>query len=255
MDEQKSMIFVMPAPSKNGKKRLQAQRDMPAFKRGGLKRPSAKLAQLLEWVNLVPPSEQLPFSELADHDIIETKVILEAISKLPPALQAHLLQLRERPEEWSQNPKQIAERHLEWSKRTDIKAKQEYEEFGRLVASNNAVRERYRLIHNARQTFRRFAILGKGRLTVPVPAELILDVDEKRGAVVRHRDPLLSMILGERLDYVRVCPICGRIFFAGRVNQEACPDSCADALRQRKKRERDRTKRLMAENRKKAKKR
>lgn len=237
----------MPVTRKQAEKALQTQRDKPARKQGGLKRPSEKLAQLLEWVNLVPPKEQLPFGELTDDDVMETDRILEAIAKLPPALQAHLLQLMNRPEEWSLDPGPIGERHLKWSGRTDAHARQLYEEFGRMVARNNAVRTRYRLIHNARQAFRRFAILGKGQMTVPLPAELILDVDQKRGAFVKTDDPLLAIILGEPLDYVRVCPICGRIFFAGRVNQDACPESCADALRQRRKRERLKTKQLMAE--------
>jgi predicted nucleic acid-binding Zn ribbon protein len=237
----------MPATRKRDKKRQQTQRDTDAPRHAGLKQPSAKLAQLLEWVNLVPPGEQLPFCELTDNDIREQSEILEAISKLPAALQAHLLQLMNRPEQWYKDPNKIAERHLAWSRRRDAAAKEQFQEFGRLVAANNAARVRYRLIVNARQVLRGFAALrGKVQLTVPLPAELILDVDEKRGAFVKTSDPLLNIILGERLDYIRVCPICGRIFFAGRVNQDACPESCADALRQRRKREREKLKKQMA---------
>jgi hypothetical protein len=204
----------------------------------GLKRPGAKLAQLLEWVNLVPPKETLPFSELAADDYISADLLLEAISKLPAALQAHLLKLMNRPDEWPLNPNAT-----EW---WDIAGEGEdrAKEWGQFVCRNNALSERYRLIANGRRILHSFAALrGRVNLTVTVPTELILDIDKKRGAFVRGHDPLLAAILGERLDYIRVCPICDRIFFAGRVNQDACPETCADALRQRNKRARDKMKR------------
>jgi hypothetical protein len=49
--------------------------------------------------------------------------------------------------------------------------------------------------------------------------------------------PFLTMLNGMEADRIRVCPVCEKLFWAGRLDKSACTELCSGALRQRKLRE------------------
>jgi predicted nucleic acid-binding Zn ribbon protein len=64
------------------------------------------------------------------------------------------------------------------------------------------------------------------------------EIDEL-GKVRFKKDWFGEAIEGVEAERVRECPICGVVFWAGRIDQWCCNSRCASMLRKKKKRERD----------------
>ncbi len=107
-------------------------------------------------------------------------------------------------------------------------------EMNRRACQVSEVKRRYSFIRNGREALRRIA--RADLLDTVIPTELVIRKDEGGRATPLY-DPIYSAILGEKIDYIRECAVCGRLFFAGRTNQDACsPDTCAKTLRKRRER-------------------
>lgn len=170
-----------------------------------LKEPGPQLKELLKLVDLVPPKVELPENFVREHGVTPND-LLEALSYLPPALQAHLLQLMNRPEKWPLDPVEVvAERG------GDL-------ELMRRACQVSAVTDRYRLIRNSRENFLRIARGGFLETAITIDAMVIRQKKGKKNKALVLMDPFMAAISGEEIDYIRECPICGRIFFARRIN-------------------------------------
>jgi hypothetical protein len=76
---------------------------------------------------------------------------------------------------------------------------------------------------------------------VPVGAHLenLVSVRPDAGGNLRIlHDPLLQALQGVEASRIRECPICGRIFWAGRVDRPCCGKRCAGVRRTRRWRDR-----------------
>lgn len=76
--------------------------------------------------------------------------------------------------------------------------------------------------------------------SVPVAPYLenLVSVKTDAGGNLRiQHDPLLQALEGVEVSRIRECPICGALYWAGRLNQPACTGKCAHVLRQRRYRE------------------
>ncbi len=62
-------------------------------------------------------------------------------------------------------------------------------------------------------------------------------VVNERGVLGASDNPLLLALIGVRVDRIRACTICGRIFWAPRVNSECCSEKCRKTYNQRCSRE------------------
>lgn len=75
--------------------------------------------------------------------------------------------------------------------------------------------------------------------SVPVAPYLANLVSVKTDAIgnlrIQH-DPLLQALEGVEVSRIRECPICGALYWAGRLDKPAC-DKCTHVLRQRRYRE------------------
>jgi hypothetical protein len=66
--------------------------------------------------------------------------------------------------------------------------------------------------------------------------DIYLAVDSD-GRFTVPQDSLLNILLGVRADRIRSCAICGRIFWARRINSECCQETCRKTYNQRNSRE------------------
>jgi hypothetical protein len=76
---------------------------------------------------------------------------------------------------------------------------------------------------------------------VPIAAafqNLVSVVTDTGGNLRIQHDPLLQALEGVEARRIRECAICGRIFWAGRIDQSCCPKRCAKVLRTRRWRDR-----------------
>src|ERR1019366_4288249 len=114
--------------------------------------------------------------------------------------------------------------------------------------------DRYEMLKSAGQVLLRIAArCGSGpRATHPSPL-LIHDahfpgVDVPFSVtvnlIVNHQgelgvadNPLLGALIGVRADRIRACAICGRVFWAPRINSECCSETCRKTYNQRCSRE------------------
>jgi hypothetical protein len=71
----------------------------------------------------------------------------------------------------------------------------------------------------------------------PVDAGAYLEITKERTVTVRM-SLLARAIEGAEIDYLRYCQTCGKIFYAGRKNQQCCTVRCAKAQRQKRWRQR-----------------
>jgi hypothetical protein len=101
--------------------------------------------------------------------------------------------------------------------------------------------ERYRLVKTARETLRGIARRGASSV-LPLPdfdglVDLRLD---SQGRIRLMPSSFLKALEGVEADRIRECksPNCGRIYWAGRVDQPCCGKTCANARRVRTWRER-----------------
>jgi hypothetical protein len=70
-----------------------------------------------------------------------------------------------------------------------------------------------------------------------IDAGAYLEITNERTVRVRM-SPLAQAVQGIEIDYLRYCKTCGKIFFAGRKNQQCCTVKCAKAQRQKRWRQR-----------------
>jgi hypothetical protein len=92
----------------------------------------------------------------------------------------------------------------------------------------------------ARDLLPAIATVQQGRLVMPPSLgwEAIVHLElDSQGKVQLFPTKLLSPFLGVEAMRVRVCPLCDRIFWAGRSDQPACSKKCAHTLRTRRWRE------------------
>jgi hypothetical protein len=61
---------------------------------------------------------------------------------------------------------------------------------------------------------------------------------DKQGRITMTKGDISKAIEGVEAARIRLCPICDRIFWAGRIDQPCCRKTCANALRVRRHRER-----------------
>ena len=61
---------------------------------------------------------------------------------------------------------------------------------------------------------------------------------DEAGNMQLEPHPLLTAINGVEAARIRECPICGKIFWAGRIDKPACKPPCVGVLRTRRHRER-----------------
>ena len=67
----------------------------------------------------------------------------------------------------------------------------------------------------------------------PIDAGAYLEITKERTVRVRM-SPFANAIKGAEIDYIRYCETCGKIFYAGRKNQQCCTVKCAKAQRQKR---------------------
>jgi len=165
----------------------------------------AHLGRLLELVNLVPRDfdmpEKLPIrSEVIPGLSIEDDMrerTIRAFDGMPDALRAHLLGF----DHWY------------------------------------SVLSRYHDIRAWRENLRKM-IAGEYPLVIEVRARI--EPDQKHKAQVTlpslNEEPFANAITGADVRLLKECPVCGKFFYAIRINQDAWPANCAVALRKRRER-------------------
>ncbi len=177
--------------------RKTAQNETPTAYKKGLKRPKPELEQIIRLVNLLP----------TDHpQRLET---VEQANNLPDELGTHLSEVYDKG-------RADCDSDLAWAMMTW--------EYGEIVKAHTALRQ---LIREARAS----------------SDDIILFEDIDAGAYlsVRH-GPTVRVVLsqfaraieGAEIDYLRECEICGKLFYAGRKNQQCCTVKCAKAQRQKR---------------------
>ncbi len=70
-----------------------------------------------------------------------------------------------------------------------------------------------------------------------IETTLILKTDDK-GRFINSPPPLLEALEGVEVARIRACQFCGKVFWAGRIDQSCCSHQCAGNLRARRWRER-----------------
>jgi hypothetical protein len=73
--------------------------------------------------------------------------------------------------------------------------------------------------------------------TLPIPVTARLIVNREGLLELSPDDPVLSALDGIRADRIRSCAVCGRIFWAPRVNSECCEEKCRKTYNQKNSRE------------------
>ena len=100
-----------------------------------------------------------------------------------------------------------------------------------------AVHDVYSLLREARKTLRYIAHMDKSAGSVhrkfPASDFLRLTIDQGGRIHIVH-SPLIRALEGVEAARVRECPICDRIFWAGRIDQPCCTSRCAGCLRTRR---------------------
>ena len=95
--------------------------------------------------------------------------------------------------------------------------------------------DRLRELCLARIAFREIAQLSGGPLHTPVLQGATAVID---GGIIRIRlAPFLELLKGIEASRIRQCPICTKLFWAGRRDKSACTEECSRVLRQRRLRE------------------
>jgi hypothetical protein len=98
--------------------------------------------------------------------------------------------------------------------------------------------ERYFLFQATRETLRAIAQMPKGSGFLPLPPvglEQFLEAKiDGEGRIVLIAGPLMEVLRGVEAARIRQCPVCQRIFWAGRKDQPACTKQCTHVLRTRR---------------------
>lgn len=216
-------------------KALQTPRGELGAARKGFKRPTPELKELLRLANLVPPdidpAYNLPYS------------LPEDPSELPSAVRLELFEHLQHPERWhvplERMVEEIRER-IRQGKLPDPNRPDYSEKYLRQSHARMEQAAHYRRIFRARENF--------GRLVAGLPyVGLIGEIGAVRtpdGKTIITFDDDITQVLQDKkndLTYLRRCPIetCRKFFFAGRMQQPGDTPAHSDAIRKRKKRERD----------------
>jgi hypothetical protein len=212
----------VPTPRKTRKTRIQTSNVAPVRPRG-LKKPSPQLARIIEFANLAGDAF-LPEAwtwhspgSLASADCI-----------LPERVRLHLLEVMHSPKEWKETPEKRVSDYAADGMKVGI-------DFARQSLQQAAGFERYMLIRSSRIVLRAIA---RGENSFEVFTYFERRIDSKG----RHKAEFAGGDLGKALHkvdlrYIKACPVCDKIFFAGRINQDACdPATCAITLRKRRER-------------------
>jgi hypothetical protein len=99
-------------------------------------------------------------------------------------------------------------------------------------------------LRGARETLKAIARLDKADVTgkdIPLPEKVVAfslgwKTDE-RGIITMKQGDVSKAIVGVEAARIRLCPVCKRIFWAGRIDQPCCTRGCANVLRVRRYRE------------------
>lgn len=79
--------------------------------------------------------------------------------------------------------------------------------------------------------------LPTGSVPIAPYGENLVSVKTDEGGNLRiQHDPLLQALDGVEVRRIRECPVCGALYWAGRLDKPAC-DKCTHVLRQRRYRE------------------
>lgn len=100
-----------------------------------------------------------------------------------------------------------------------------------------AVYDVYSLLREARKTLRYIAHMDKsaGSVHRKFPASDFLRLSLGQGGRIHIvHSPLIRALDGVEAARIRQCPICSRIFWAGRIDQLCCTRRCASDLRTRR---------------------
>lgn len=57
------------------------------------------------------------------------------------------------------------------------------------------------------------------------------------GVIKIQLAPFLELLQGIEVKRIRLCPVCGNLFWAGRIDKSGCDEACSRVLRQRRLRE------------------
>jgi hypothetical protein len=112
--------------------------------------------------------------------------------------------------------------------------------YGERISSAHS---KYQQLRAARQTLRAIIVAGKDnfrykeiRLKNIHDALVELPIDEQ-GRIQVSPSPIVKALEGVEAFRIRLCPVCGKIFWAGRLDQPCCTPVCAHVLRTRRWRE------------------
>lgn len=198
-----------------GKNELQASTDQvqqsisetPAKARRGFKRPRPELEEIIRAVNLLP----------ADPPPLPLNV--DRMNSLPEELRDYLEEVRsaELENDEPDHSAHHAWQMMEW----------EYLEIREARESlRQLMREAYEVSDEETIYFHQ-----------PIDAGAYLEITKERTVSVRM-SPFANAIKGAEIDYLRYCETCGKIFYAGRKNQQCCSVKCAKVQRQKRWRQR-----------------
>jgi hypothetical protein len=113
--------------------------------------------------------------------------------------------------------------------------------FANQVKELRAVRSLLLDIANLNEGKRFSRILNqKGLFAINLGIPISVDIT-REGFLRMTEDNILEVLIREKVEVARIkqCPVCSKIFWAGRLNRKACSDKCVATNRQRNYRLRD----------------
>lgn len=182
-----------------------ARSETPARAKRGFKRPSDELDWVIRLVNSLPSNPP------------KVTLIIEQMDTLSPDLKSYL------DSEWDEA---MADDDNYYHAKERVQSG-----YAMVLDMKNALQD---LINEANDVF------DEGETIYfhePVNARAYLEITKERTVTVRM-SPFAHAIQGVEIDYIRYCETCGKIFYAGRKNQNCCSVKCAKAQRQKRWRQR-----------------
>ena len=184
----------------------QSVRETPAKAKRGFKRPSDELDWVIRLVNSLPPNPP------------QVSLLTEQINTLSGELRAYLD---------SEYNEEIAD------------GGDSYHAYQRMHGAYSMVLD----MNHALRELMREATEDKSIPEDPdditiyfyerIDAGAYLEITKERTVRVRM-SPFANAIKEAKIDYIRYCETCGKIFYAGRKNQHCCTVKCAKAQRQKR---------------------
>lgn len=206
------MKSIEKAKPNKGKSELQASTDstqqlqgeMPARPKRGFKRPRPELDEIIRVINLLPDDPPpLPLT-------------IEQANSLPSELNEYLNQVYENQFEHSESDTHSWD-YMEWEYKQILEAR---ESLRQLMREATEVSDEETIYFHDSIDARAYLLISKER------------------KVSVQMSPFAQAIEGAEIDYLRYCEMCGKIFYAGRKNQQCCTPKCAKARRQKRWRQR-----------------